>query len=427
MLDLKKIAADPEGIKAKLAKKECYPDLDALLKLDEERRGLIAKCDALKSERNRVSAEVPALKKAGKDVSGIIAEMKKTGDGIAEYDKQIDAVSSKLNDLLSSIPNTPDDDLLPGGKENNEVIKIVGKKPEFSFEPLDHVKLCTGLGLIDYDRGVKLSGGGHWIYKGKGSLLEWALLNFFISEHSRDGYDLIMPPLALGYNCGYGSGQFPKFQEEVFWIENEEAAGDRTKMKFLLPTAETVLVNLYASEIIPEKELPKKMCAYTPCFRKEAGSYRSEERGMIRGHQFNKVEMVQITTPDQSKAAFEELTRKACSLVEQLGLHFRLSKLAAGDCSASMARTYDIEVWIPSMGIYKEVSSVSNANDYQARRNMTRFRNAEGKTEYVHTLNGSGLATSRLIPAIVEQFQNADGSVTVPEVLRKYTGFDILK
>ena len=424
MLDIKKIAANPEEIKAKLAKKECSADIDGLLKLDAERRELIAKCDVLKNERNTVSGQVPILKKQGKDVSDIIAHMKNIGGEIAALDKKINELSDTFTDELASIPNIPDDDLISGGKENNTVIKISGKKPEFSFKPQDHVALCTKLGLIDYERGVKLAGGGNWVYKGKGSLLEWALLNFFISEHTKDGYDYIMPPLALGYDCGFGSGQFPKFRDEVFWIENADANGDKKKMKFLLPTAETVLVNMYANEILSEKDLPIKMCGYTPCFRKEAGSYRSEERGMIRGHQFNKVEMVQITTPEQSKAAFDELVNKACSLVEKLGLHFRLSKLAAGDCSASMARTYDIEVWIPSMGIYKEISSVSNANDYQARRNGTRFRNSDGKTEFVHTLNGSGLATSRLIPAIVEQFQCGDGSVTVPEVLRKWTGFD---
>ena len=327
---------------------------------------------------------------------------------------------------MSVLPNLPDEDLEGGGKENNKVLKVFGEKPEFAFSPLDHVALCAKHGLIDYERGVKLSGSGHWIYRGKGAVLEWALLNFFVSEHLADGYEFILPPLALGYNCGYGSGQFPKFRDEVYWVENPDAGGDRTKMKFMLPTAETALVNLYAGEVMKESELPKKLFAYTPCFRKEAGSYRSEERGMIRGHQFNKVEMVQITAADKSDEAFEELVGKACSLVEKLGLHFRLSKLAAGDCSASMARTYDIEVWIPSMGIYKEVSSVSNARDYQARRNSTRYKGADGKNRFVHTLNGSGLATSRVLPAIVEQYQQADGSIVVPEALRKYTGFDVI-
>ena len=225
----------------------------------------------------------------------------------------------------------------------------------------------------------------------------------------------------LGYNCGFGAGQFPKFADEVYWIEDAEADGKK-KQRFMLPTAETALVNMYAGEIIDEAKLPMKFFAYTPCYRKEAGSYRAEERGMIRGHQFNKVEMVQYAHPEHSKEAFEELVGKACSLMEKLGLHFRLSKLAAGDCSASMARTYDIEVWIPSMGIYKEVSSVSNANDYQARRNNTRFKGEDKKIGYVHTLNGSGLATSRVFPALLEQLQNEDGSVTIPEVLRPFMG-----
>lgn len=426
MIDIKLILTETEKVKELLARKGCEADFGRIIGLDEQRRALIVKGDELKKQRNEASAQVPVLKKAGKDVSEIIACTKEIGNEIADIDKQLAAVEKELTEAVSVLPNIPDEDLKGGGKENNEVVKVIGEKPEFGFKPLDHVALCTKHGLIDYERGVKLSGSGHWIYRGKGAVLEWALLNFFISEHLADGYEFILPPLALGYNCGYGSGQFPKFKDEVYWVENGEAEGDRTKMKFMLPTAETALVNLYSGEVLKESELPKKLFAYTPCFRKEAGSYRSEERGMIRGHQFNKVEMVQITTPEQSKAAFEELVGKACSLVEKLGLHFRLSKLAAGDCSASMARTYDIEVWIPSMGIYKEVSSVSNANDYQARRNSTRYKGADGKNRFVHTLNGSGLATSRVMPAIVEQYQQADGSIVVPEVLRKYTGFDVI-
>ena len=422
MIDIKRILADPDGIKAKLAKRGYDADFTRIAELDAARRELIVRIDALKNERNHASAEVPKLKKEGKDVSDIIARTKAIGAEIAAGDDRIKAVEEELNDLVCRLPNLPDDDVVAGGKENNAVLKVFGKKPEFDFKPLAHVELCTRLGLIDYERGVKLSGSGHWIYRGMGARLEWALLNFFVSEHLADGYEFILPPLALGYNCGYGSGQFPKFRDEVYWVEDPDAA-DRKKQKFMLPTAETALVNLYAGEVLKESDLPKKLFAYTPCFRKEAGSYRSEERGMIRGHQFNKVEMVQITTPENSKAAFEELVGKACRLVEKLGLHFRLSKLAAGDCSASMARTYDIEVWIPSMGIYKEVSSVSNANDYQARRNSTRFKSSvTGKNEFVHTLNGSGLATSRVLPAIVEQFQQPDGSVVVPEVLRPFMG-----
>ncbi len=426
MIDVKLILTETEKVKAMLAKKGCEADLGKIIELDGKRRALIAKGDELKSERNKASASVPALKKEGKDVGEIIARTKAIGVEIAELDKRIAETENELNSLVAVLPNLPDDDVVAGGKENNAVVKVWGEKPEFAFKPLDHVTLCTRHGLIDYERGAKLSGSGHWIYRGMGARLEWALLNFFVSEHLSDGYEFIMPPLALGYDCGYGSGQFPKFRDEVYWVEDTET-DDRKRMKFMLPTAETALVNLYSGELLKESELPKKLFAYTPCFRKEAGSYRSEERGMIRGHQFNKVEMVQITTPEQSKAAFEELVGKACSLVEKLGLHFRLSKLAAGDCSASMARTYDIEVWIPSMGIYKEVSSVSNANDYQARRNGTRYKAADGKNRFVHTLNGSGLATSRVLPAIVEQYQQEDGSIVVPEVLRKYVGADIIK
>ena len=420
MLDLKRIQENKEKVTELLARKGYKADFDAVLELDAERRKAIGEVEALKAERNKVSAEIPKLKKEGKPVEGIFAEMRELGDKIAEYDKKANELDKKVFDMLAVMPNIPDEDLLPGEKENNKVVKVFGEKPEFSFPMQNHVDLCTKLGIIDYQRGTKLSGGGFWLYRGDGARLEWALLNFFISEHLKDGYEFILPPHQLGYNCGFGAGQFPKFSDEVYWLDCDE---DRTKNRFMLPTAETALVNMYAGEIIPEEKLPMKFFAYTPCYRKEAGSYRAEERGMIRGHQFNKVEMVQYAHPEHSMEAFEELVNKACSLMEKLGLHFRLSKLAAGDCSASMARTYDIEVWIPSMGIYKEVSSVSNANDYQARRNNTKFRDSKtGKPQYVHTLNGSGLATSRVFPAIIEQYQNADGSITIPEVLQPFMG-----
>ena len=420
MLDLKRIQENKEKVTELLARKGYKADFDAVLELDAERRKAIGEVEALKAERNKVSAEIPKLKKEGKPVEGIFAEMRELGDKIAEYDKKANELDKKVFDMLAVMPNIPDEDLLPGEKENNKVVKVFGEKPEFSFPMQNHVDLCTKLGIIDYQRGTKLSGGGFWLYRGEGARLEWALLNFFISEHLKDGYEFILPPHQLGYNCGFGAGQFPKFSDEVYWLDCDE---DRTKNRFMLPTAETALVNMYAGEIIPEEKLPMKFFAYTPCYRKEAGSYRAEERGMIRGHQFNKVEMVQYAHPEHSMEAFEELVNKACSLMEKLGLHFRLSKLAAGDCSASMARTYDIEVWIPSMGIYKEVSSVSNANDYQARRNNTRFRDKEtGKTRFVHTLNGSGLATSRVFPALIEQCQLADGSIRIPDVLVPFMG-----
>ncbi len=420
MLDLRKIQENKEKYTELLKRKGHDIDFDPILKLDEERRSVISSVESLKAERNKVSAQIPALKKAGQPVEHIFQEMRELGEKIAEGDAKAKAIEEELFDALARIPNIPDEDLLPGEKENNQVIKTFGEQPKFDFEPKNHVDLCTKLGIIDYDRGAKLAGRGFWAYRGDGARLEWALLNFFISEHLKDGYEFILPPHQLGYNCGFGAGQFPKFADEVFWLDCDE---DKKKNRFMLPTAETALVNLYSGEIIDEAKLPIKLFAYTPCYRKEAGSYRAEERGMVRGHQFNKVEMVQITTPEQSKAAFEELVNKAASLMEKLGLHFHVSKLAAGDCSASMARTYDIEVWIPSMGIYKEVSSVSNANDYQARRNNTKYRDGKtGKPAFVHTLNGSGLATSRIFPALVEQYQNADGSINVPEVLQPFMG-----
>lgn len=418
MISIELIKNNAEKVQKDLAKKGCIVDFSDLLKLDAERRKLIQDVESLKSEKNKVSSQIPALKKEGKDTTEIFEEMKKLGNKIEELDKKVEELDSKIWNFLAVLPNPPDEDLLEGGKENNKVLRQENKKPEFSFKPKNHVDLCTDLNLVDYDRGVKLAGNGCWLYRGMGARLEWALLNYFIDEHTKDGYEFILPPHMLNYDCGYGAGQFPKFNEEVYWIDNKDE-----KSKFILPTAETALVNLYKGEIIPEEKLPMKFFAYTPCYRREAGSYRQEERGMIRGHQFNKVEMVQITTPEQSAKAFDELVGKAENLVKKLGLHYQVSKLAAGDCSASMRRTYDIEVWIPSMGIYKEVSSASNAGDYQARRNNTKYRNNETKkTEFVHTLNASGLATSRLIPAIVEQYQNEDGSITVPEVLRKYLG-----
>ena len=420
MLDLRKIQENKEKVEELLLRKGYKADFAPLLEADAERRVVIGEVEKLKAERNKVSAQIPALKKAGQPVDAIFAEMRTLGDKIAEGDAKAKELEEKVFNMLSVLPNVPDEDLLAGEKENNQVIRVVGEKPNFDFPLQNHVDLCTKLGIIDYTRGTKLSGGGFWLYRGDGAKLEWALLNFFISEHLKDGYEFILPPHQLGYNCGFGAGQFPKFSDEVYWLDCDE---DRKKNRFMLPTAETALVNMYAGEIIDEAKLPMKFFAYTPCYRKEAGSYRAEERGMIRGHQFNKVEMVQYAHPEHSNEAFEELVNKAASLIEKLGLHFRVSKLAAGDCSASMARTYDIEVWIPSMGIYKEVSSVSNANDYQARRNNTKYRDSKtGKPAFVHTLNGSGLATSRVFPALIEQYQNADGSVNVPEVLWPFMG-----
>ena len=425
MLDINYIKENPEKVVERLAAKgkDATEDVAKIIELDAKRRALIAETEALKAEQNKLTKMIPQYKKEGKDPSEIFAKSKELGSKSKENDEVLKAVETELSGWMLGLPNLPDEDLLPGGKENNEPLRYFGEPKKFDFEPKNHVDLCTGLGLIDYERGTKLAGSGFWIYRGMGARLEWALLNYFIDTHIADGYEFILPPHMLEYECGVTAGQFPKFADEVYKIENP--TDDR--VHYMLPTAEAALASLYRKEILAESDLPKKMISYTPCFRREAGSYRSDERGMVRGHQFNKVEMFQFTLPEQSDAAFDELVTKAEKLVGGLGFHFRTVKLAAGDCSASMARTYDIEINIPSMNGYKEVSSVSNARDYQARRGMMRVKRANGKIEYLHTLNGSGLATSRVLPALVEQNQNADGSVTVPEVLRKYVGTDILK
>ena len=421
MLDIKRIRENPEGVKAGLRAKEvdCDAIVDRIIELDDQRKALITSTEERKARQNKVSKEIPQLKKAGQDVSAVFAEMAELKNGIAEDAQKLDAVLAEYRTLMLSLPNLPDADLKPGGKENNEPLRYVGEPAKFDFAPQHHVDLCTGLGLIDYERGVKLAGAGNWMYTGMGARLEWALLNYFIDTHTADGYDFILPPHMLEYQCGETAGQFPKFADEVYKIANP--TDDR--IHYMLPTAEAALASVYRDEILSEADLPKKFFSYTPCFRREAGSHRADERGMVRGHQFNKVEMFQFTRPEDSDAAFDELVAKAENLVKGLGFHFRTVKLAAGDCSASMARTYDIEIQIPSMNGYKEVSSVSNARDYQARRGNIRFRReATGKPEFVHTLNGSGLATSRIFPAMVEQNQLADGSIVVPECLRKYLG-----
>jgi len=435
MLDIKRIKENPDAVKAGLKAKEvdCDAVVDKILELDERIRSLKTTTETKTAEKNKLAKENGKLfgqkkgaEKKGEDTSALEAQIASNSAKSVALDKAIEEDAAALRTLsdefkvaMLSLPNLPDEDLLPGGKENNQPLRYIGEKPSFDFAPKHHVDLCTDLGLIDYERGVKLAGAGNWMYTGMGARLEWALLNYFIDTHTADGYDFILPPHMLEYMCGETAGQFPKFADEVYKIANP--TDDR--IHYMLPTAEAALASLYRDEILPESELPKKLFAYTPCFRREAGSHRADERGMVRGHQFNKVEMFQFCKPEDSDAAFDELVTKAEKLVEGLGFHFRTVKLAAGDCSASMARTYDIEILIPSMDGYKEVSSVSNARDYQARRGNIRFRReATGKPEFMHTLNGSGLATSRIFPALVEQNQRADGSIVVPEVLRKYLG-----
>ena len=435
MLDIRKIKENPDAVKAGLKAKEvdCDAIIDRILELDVEIRGLKTTSEGRTAQKNKLAKENGKLfgqkkgaEKRGEDTSAIDTQIESNKqqsialDAANEEDtKRLKVLNDEFRVAMLSLPNLPDADLLPGGKENNQPLRYVGEKRTFDFEPKHHVDLCQNLGLIDYERGVKLAGSGNWMYTGMGARLEWALLNYFIDTHTADGYDFILPPHMLEYACGETAGQFPKFADEVFKISNHPTEGGTF---YMLPTAEAALASIYRDEILTEADLPKKFFAYTPCFRREAGSHRADERGMVRGHQFNKVEMFQFTTAEGSDAAFEELVQKAEALVAGLGLHFRTVKLAAGDCSASMARTYDIEILIPSMNGYKEVSSVSNARDYQARRGNCRYRRADGKLDFVHTLNGSGLATSRIFPAIVEQNQRADGSIVVPEVLRKYLG-----
>jgi seryl-tRNA synthetase len=417
MLDLQLIKDQTQKVASLLAKKGFKVNFDGLLQDAQLRKQLLLEVEQVKAEANKLSASVPEAKKAGKDVQSIFSQVKILNQSIQGKEQELKALETKIDQFLLELPNLPDEDLKEGGKENNEAIRIAGKQPIFNFKLKDHVEIAEHLGIIDYQRAAKISGAGTWIYRGLGAQLEWALLNFFISEHLKDGYEMVLLPHLLNYESGLTAGQFPKFKDDVFWLKKTEPE------KFLLPTAETGLVNLHRNEILDGSLLPKKYFAYTPCYRYEAGSYRSEERGMIRGYQFNKVELVQYTREEQSPAMFLELVAKASSLVEKLGLHFRVSKLAAGDCSHSMARTYDIEVYIPSLNIYKEVSSVSNARDYQARRGKIRYKDpTTQKTKFAHTLNASALATSRIVPAILEQYQLANGDVKIPNVLVPFMG-----
>lgn len=418
MLDIQKIRTQKKEVEKALLKRleKGSFDLDKILKLDDERRELIQKADELKAERNKFSKTKPTPE--------VITQMKKVGETIKGLDEKLGRVEEKFKEKLSALPNLPIEDVVAGGPENNQVIKEFGKQPKFDFKIKDHVELATQLKVVDYERGVKIAGSGFWCYTGDGALLEWALLNYFIEFHKKNGYEFILAPFMLNEDSAYASGHLPKFKDDLYWVQDKLC---------LNATSEMMINNFHRDDVLKEEDLPKKYYSYSACFRREAGSYRKEERGMVRGHQFNKIEMFQFTLPEESNKAFDELVKNAEKLVEGLGLHFRTVKLAAGDCSAAMAKTYDIEVWIPSMQMYKEVSSISNALDYQARRGNIRFTrstssgSSKNKNEFVHTLNASGLATSRLVPAILEQFQQQDGSVKVPKVLQKFVGKKVLK
>lgn len=407
MLDIKKIREEKLEVEKSLRKKmgaKAELNLDKIIQLDDDRRKIIPELENLQAEKNKLSKVKPDEK--------TILEIRENGVNIKNLENELSKVEEELKELLSALPNIVADDVVAGGKENNKVSYTFGEQPKFDFVPKDHVELAEDLDIIDYKRAAKMSGAGFWIYKGDGALLEWALLNYFISFHTKNNYTFIIPPFLLNEASAYASGHLPKFGEDLFWLQDNKLC--------LNATSEMMLGNLHRDEILTEESLPLKYTAYSACFRREAGSYRQEERGMVRGHQFNKIEMFQYTKPDKSWDAFSEMKNQVRELLEGLNLHFQISDLAAGDCSAAMAKTVDVEVYIPSMNIYKEVSSISNALDYQARRGNIRFKDQDGKNYFPHTLNASGMATSRLIPAILEQNQQADGSILVPKVLQAF-------
>jgi seryl-tRNA synthetase len=391
-------------------------DLNEIIALYEKRKQIQTQYDTKRGEQNSFNEQMAKVEKGSDEFKKLISDLKAKAEEVKTLEIELKNAEAELKAKMEVLPNIPEEDVVAGGKENNEVIKMVGEKPVFDFPIKDHVELGKNLGMFDFETASKVSGTNFSMYRGLGARLEWALINFFISEHNNSGYEMIIPPNLVVEQSAYTAGQLPKFKDDVYWVQDGLC---------LVPTAETVLTNIYRDDMLEEKDLPKKFFAYTPCYRREAGTYRASEKGLIRVHQFNKVEMYQFTAEDKSKEAFEELVAKAEDLVKKLGLHYRVVKLAAGDCSAGAARTYDIEVYMPAMDTYYEVSSVSNVTDYQARRGNMKYKPSNGsKPKYMHTLNGSGLATSRLMVALVEAYQQKDGSIIVPEVLRPFMGVD---
>ena len=418
MIDIKRIVENKEEVERALSKRMRVEDmhLDEIIDLYNKRKKILTEYESKRAQQNSFNTKMAGIEKGSEEFKKLVSDLKVLSENVKELERNVDELTDRLTSLVEVLPNIPDDDVVAGEKEANQVIKVVGEKPVFDFPIKDHVELGDSLGLFDLDRAVKMSGNNFVMYKGWGARLEWALLNYFIDSHLSDGYEMVLPPHIVGERSGYTAGQLPKFKDDVYWLKDLD--------QFLIPTAETALDNLFRDEILNEKDLPKKYFSYTPCYRKEAGSYRANEKGLIRVHQFNKVEMYQYTIQEGSDLAFEELLQKAERLVANLGLHYRVSKLAAGDCSAPAARTYDIEVWLPAISQYYEVSSISNVRDYQARRGNMRYRKEDGSIEYMHTLNASGLATSRLMVALVETYQQKDDSILIPDVLRKYIGVD---
>ena len=422
MLDMNRIRKEPREVERLLANKGCIVNFDETLALDAKKRALATEGDALKAKRNQLSAQVPRMKKNGEDTTALMEAMKELSDKIKVLDEQVSEAEANLKDALLNVPNTPHP-TVPDGKDDqdNVALRKWGEPTSFDFEPKAHWDIGEDLDILDFERAAKLSGTRFTVYKGLGARLERSVINFMLNLHTEEhGFTEILPPFMVGRAAMTGTGQLPKFEDDMFHVP--------AKDHFLIPTAEVPVTNLRAGEILDGADLPIYYTAYTPCFRKEAGSAGRDTRGLIRQHQFNKVELVKFANPDNSYDELESLTHAAEEVLQILNIPYRVVKLSAGDLGFSSAMTYDIEVWMPSYGRYVEISSCSNFEDYQARRANIRFRREpKGKAEFVHTLNGSGLAVGRTVAAILENYQQADGSVKVPEALVKYMGTDVIK
>jgi len=422
MLDIKIIRENPDKVNELLKRRNPELSIDEVLEIDKQRREVQGKADNLRAERKNISLQVGQLKKEGKDTTEIQESVRKLGEEIKELEEKELEFNEKQKNLLLNIPNTPDETTPVGHDDSaNPVIKTVGEVPQKSFEPKAHWDIGTELDLLDFERGVKISESRFTIYKGAGARLERAIINFFLDVHTTDhGYTEILPPYLVNSASMRGTGQLPKFQQDMYKCEEEDL--------YLIPTAEVPVTNIYSNEILPEESLPMYMTAYTPCFRREAGSAGKDTRGLIRQHQFNKVELVKLCTPENSPEEHEKLTLNAEKMLELLELPYRRIELCTGDIGFSAQKCYDLEVWLPSSGSYREISSCSNFGDYQARRAGIRYRSKlSGKPEFVHTINGSGLAVGRTFAAILENFQQEDGSVLIPKVLQKYFGAEVIK
>ncbi len=421
MLDIKLIRKDKENIEAKLKKKEPSVELGPVLELDDHLRHTITESEHLKAERNEKSKLIGEKKKKGESADALMEEVRKIGEKASALDHKRTELERAFTHALSQIPNIPMDDVRDSqDKEENEVIKMVGEKPEFGFEPKNHLELNDTLKLFEFQRTAKTSGSGWPAYRGNGARLEWSLLNYMIDMQQINGFEFWLPPIMVRPPMMFGSGQLPKFEGQFYEVSDKEDP------LYLVPTAEVFLNGLHYDEIISEEDLPIQYAAYTPCFRREAGAAGSQERGLIRVHQFNKVEMFCFTKPEQSEEMMEKMVTVAEEILQGLGLHYRITKLVTGDMAFTAAKTLDIEVWLPGQNRYYEVSSISNCTDYQARRSQIRYRPKGEKPELVHTLNGSGLATSRLMVALLENNQNADGTVSIPPVLAEKLGMHVL-